>query len=182
MYKWQSDTKVISAYSDSDWAGCSRTRRSTSGGVIMRGDHLLTHWASTQATVALSVAEAELNAIVKAASEALGLINMYKDMNQDMAAEIFTDSNSAKGISQRRGCGKVKHLEARQLWIQEVVANKTIKIIKIPRAKNPSDAMTHHWLAVEGDVHFPAIGLSSLRPVNLSVSDGRLQPAIRGGV
>ena len=35
-YRWQG-IEPITSYSDSDWAGCKRTARSTSGGVIMRG-------------------------------------------------------------------------------------------------------------------------------------------------
>ena len=51
---------------DSDWAGCRRTRRSTSGGCTYRGQHMLKFWSKTQAVVALSSAEAEPGAAVKA--------------------------------------------------------------------------------------------------------------------
>ena len=44
----------IDAYADTDWAGCPRSRRSTSGGCIMLGTHLLKCWSSTQAGVAMS--------------------------------------------------------------------------------------------------------------------------------
>ena len=56
----QSDVKV---YNESDWAGCKRTRRSTSGGAVMYGSHLLKHRARTQAGIALSSGEAELYAL-----------------------------------------------------------------------------------------------------------------------
>lgn len=36
-FKFQGACHEFSAYSDSDWAGCRRTARSTSGGVIKRG-------------------------------------------------------------------------------------------------------------------------------------------------
>ena len=49
----------IDAYAASDWAGCPRSRRSTSGGCIMVGAHLLKCWSSTQAGVAMSSGEAE---------------------------------------------------------------------------------------------------------------------------
>ena len=45
---------------DSDFAGCQRTRKSTSGGVICIGSHFLKGWSSTQQSVTRSSAEAEL--------------------------------------------------------------------------------------------------------------------------
>ena len=35
VYKFQTAEKV-EVYTDTDWAGCPRTRESTSGGVLMR--------------------------------------------------------------------------------------------------------------------------------------------------
>ena len=157
-YSWQEPQRLISIYTDSDWAGCVKTRKSTSGGVVMLGCHLLSHWSSTQSTVAISVAEAELNALVKGAAEGIGQFNMSKDLGYDKYVEIFIDSNSAKGIASRKGCGKLKHLEAKQLWIQDVVEKKEVKVTKIPRAINVADALTHHWTGPEGKCHFPKTG------------------------
>ena len=61
-FKWQDPMCTIRVFTDSDWAGCVRTRKSTSGGAMLHGDHLISHWARTQATIALSSGEAELNA------------------------------------------------------------------------------------------------------------------------
>ncbi len=46
-YPWQ-QRPVLSVFTDSDFAGCVATRRSTSGGAVLLGGHLLKHWASTQ--------------------------------------------------------------------------------------------------------------------------------------
>eukprot|EP00974_Lingulodinium_polyedra_P082078 7946493-Lingulodinium_polyedra.AAC.1 len=59
-FQWQTPVKALLVMTDSDWAGCARTRKSTSGGVVMRGRHLIKHWSGTQSTAALSSAEAEL--------------------------------------------------------------------------------------------------------------------------
>ena len=60
-YAWcTDDCNKLHAYSDTDFAGCRRTRRSTSGGAIMRGNHCVKTYSSTQSTIALSSAEAEL--------------------------------------------------------------------------------------------------------------------------
>ena len=60
-YRWQCDSGItLDVHTDSDWAGCVRTRRSTSGGSIQLGRHTLRTWSSTQRTVAMSSAEAEI--------------------------------------------------------------------------------------------------------------------------
>ena len=133
---------------------------------MLLGAHVIHHWSNTQANVALSVAEAELNAIVKGAIESIGMTNMGRECGHDIKMYIFTDSSAATGILHRSGCGKLKHLEAKQLWVQEAVANKDIKMIKIPRAQNISDTLTHHWTVVEANVHFPRASFS-VRSVGL---------------
>ena len=50
---------------DSDWAGCSQTRKSTNGGCIMVGYVCLKAWSTTQRVVALSSGEAEYYAAIK---------------------------------------------------------------------------------------------------------------------
>ena len=74
----------------------------------MLGKHTIAHWSSTQSVVALSSAEAELNALVKMISEALGLKHVMTAMCMDLEIEVKTDSSACKGIVQRKGCGKVK--------------------------------------------------------------------------
>ena len=159
LFRWQKEQRTLKTYSDSDWAGCVKTRRSTSSGAVMSGKHLITHWSSTQATVALSSAEAELNALVKAVSETLGIRNMMSFAGKELFLEVFTDSNAAKGIVQRSGSGKVKHLEAKQLWVQEVVETKEVTVTKVPRELNFSDSLTHHWSASDGYGHLTSMGL-----------------------
>ena len=78
-YAWQGEESQILSYSDSDWAGCRVTGKSTSGGVIMVGDHFIKGWSRTQNHVTTSSAEAELIAMVKCTSESLGIKSMAAD-------------------------------------------------------------------------------------------------------
>ena len=109
--------------------------------------------------LALSSAEAELNALVKSISESLGLCNLFEEMNKTKQIKVHTDSSACEGIVQREGCGKVKHLEVRQLWVQEKIGDKSVEVQKVPREVNCSDCLTHHWSAVDGAKHFAKIGL-----------------------
>ena len=128
----------------------------------MSGCHMISHWSSTQSIIALSSAEAELRAVVKMVSETLGVKNMFKSMGIDKGIVIKTDSSACNGIVHREGCGKVKHLETRQLWVQDVVGKKIVDIQKVPRANNPSDCLTHHWSAIDGGRHLQSVGMEWL--------------------
>ncbi len=102
-YRWQQEPLGFTTYSDADWSGCARTRRSTSGGIIMRGSHTIRHWSRTQACIALSSGESELYALVKASTETLGLIHMAAEMGMKQTGTLLTDSSAAKGTVSRVG-------------------------------------------------------------------------------
>ena len=73
MFKYQRTISDVQVWTDSDHAGCHRTRKSTSGGVIMLGQHMIKSWSSTQSVIALSSGEAEYYSMVKGGSIGLGV-------------------------------------------------------------------------------------------------------------
>ena len=141
-YKYQEFYEDITLWTDSDHAGCLRTRKSTSGGVIMFGDHLIKTWSVTQSVVALSSGEAEFYGMVRGASNALGVQGMLQDFGVNVGIKLLTDSSAAKGIGNRRGLGKVRHIELSELWLQEKVAEDRIRLYKIAGEENISDHLT----------------------------------------
>ena len=145
-YDWQDDNKPLSVYCDTDFAGCGITRKSTSGGCAMLGSHLIKHWSSTQKTVTLSSGEAELYGVVKGATEALGLRSLGEDMRiqSEIGIDLHADSSAAIGICRRSGIGKVRHLATAQLWVQEKLRNKELRLYKVLGTENPADLLTKH--------------------------------------
>ena len=69
-YPWRR-AGMLECYSDTDLAGCPKTRKSTSGGCLMLGSHLLKTRGSTQPSISLSSGEAEYYGVVKAAGSPL---------------------------------------------------------------------------------------------------------------
>ena len=96
------------------------------------GSHALKAWSSTQATIALSSAEAELFAMVKGAAHTLGLISLMADLGHLMQGKVSCDSSAAIGIASRLGLGKLRHLKVQYLWIQERVRDKELIIARSP--------------------------------------------------
>ena len=67
-FPWQELPSTVVAFTDSDWAGCSRSAKSTSGRAICFGEHTLKTYCKQQKVIALSSAEAELYAMVAASA------------------------------------------------------------------------------------------------------------------
>ena len=55
-----------------------------------------------------------------------------------------TDSSAAKGISQRVGSGRVRHLRIQDLWIQERVRQKDVEVRKVDTETNRGDIGTKY--------------------------------------
>ena len=68
------------SYSDSDWAGCQRSRRSTSGSLITLFSVNISSTSRTQASNSHSSAEAELYAMTQAAVESLAIKHFIKEL------------------------------------------------------------------------------------------------------
>ena len=149
-YQWQG-VEEVSAYSDSDWAGCKRTARSTSGGIIMRGMHHIKSWCVTQKRVTLSSAEAELGALVKTTSEAIGIIQMAEGLGRDITTEVFVDSSAALAVVNRKGCGKLRHVRVGQLWVQQLAEDEEIAFRKVMGDDNPADLSTKYLTRIRMD-------------------------------
>ena len=89
------DTKGLEVYSDTDWAGCPRTRKSTTGGCAMVESHLSKAWSSTQASVALSSGGAEYYGLVHGVGIGLGIQPLYRDVGLPLKLRAWTDSSAA---------------------------------------------------------------------------------------
>ena len=77
--------------------------------------------------------------------------------------KLGTDSSAAKSFVNRRGLGKMRHLEIRDLWLQEEVDKGRLVVDKVRGDKNPADLMTKvlnvdevvdrlSWMGLEAEV------------------------------
>ena len=144
----------------------------------MWGGCLLKSWSSTQTTIALSSAEAELYAMSRCAQHALSLASIALDMNLKLQATIHTDASAALGIAYRSGLGgRTRHVKVQYLWIQGAVAQKDLRVKKVGTLENPADMLTKFLGAEPLGRHstnvgyeFPAVDLNATKAKdNLSV-------------
>jgi len=168
-YEWQEEGVGWKVYTDSDWAGCLKSRKSTSGGVLMRGNHCIRVWCSTQGALALSSAEAEYYSMVEGVLRAKGLQNVGREIGMLGMSEVVdlgvwkekeeesvlnellvcVDSSAAKAFVSKRGVGKMRHMEVKWLWLQEEVKKGRVRVEKVWGPWNPADLMTKFLSVVE---------------------------------
>jgi len=148
LFPWQR-ADAIDIYVDTDWAGCPRSRRSTSGGLTMVGRHAVKTWSSTQASVSLSSGEAEFAGVVRGAGMGLGFQSLMQDLGHQLPVRVWCDSSAAIGICSRQGLGKLRHLDTHTLWVQQAVRSGKVDLRKIRGEQNPADLLTKHLTSSE---------------------------------
>ena len=162
-YRNQKPPKRLSIYADSDWAGCRKTRKSTSGGVACHGMHCIRTWSSTQATIATSSGEAEFYALIESASRGLGLQTLAKDLGQNLGVDLYSDASAGRSMAFRKGLGKVRHMDTKFLWIQDLVKTGRLKVLKVKGVKNPADVGTKHLAISEMEEKLASIGMKVVK-------------------
>ena len=111
----------------------------------MVGGHLIKTWSATQQAYALSSAEAELYAMVAAVTRAKGLRSLAVEIGFKGLSNVIklgTDSSAAKSFVSRRGLGRMRHLDIKDLWLQKEIRDGNVEVSKIPGTQNPADLMT----------------------------------------
>jgi hypothetical protein len=137
----------VETFCDSDWAGCERTRKSTSGGVQTVGNHVLNTWSRTQQTISLSSGEAEFYALGTGAAESIFLSSLMAEilpasLRPNFPIQLRTDATAGRGVCNRLGPGKIRHLDIRNLWLQQLVEKKVVAVSQVKGEANPADLLT----------------------------------------
>lgn len=79
-FEWQEMPRDLVVETDADFAGCGKTRKSTSGGVVFFGSSPIRSYSSNQAVIALSTGESEFYGMLKGSSQAIGLRSLFADI------------------------------------------------------------------------------------------------------
>ena len=66
------------------------------------------------------------------------------DLGHSLPVRVWTDSTATLGICGRQGLGKLRHIDAQCLWVQQRVRDGTIELRKVKGEVNPADLFTTH--------------------------------------
>ena len=104
--------------------------------------HFIKARSKTQSIISMSSGESELYGIIKGSSEALGLLTLAVGLGMELKTRVHVDATAAKGMVERRGISRVRHIEIDHLWIQEQEARHMLPISKVDGGENPADLTT----------------------------------------
>ena len=110
----QTKSFELSGYLDSDWAGCTESRKSTSGFVFSVGGCTVSWSSKKQPVVALSSTEAEYIALCRAAQEVVWLRCLLSDVGFPLsdATVVREDNQGAIGLAKNpQDHPRAKHID-----------------------------------------------------------------------
>jgi hypothetical protein len=120
------DTLLIST--DADWSGCKRIRKSSTCIILRVGDCCMYTQAVGQAIHGQSSGEAEFYGGVSGVSAGCSLKHVLDFIDMPVRLVLESDSSAARAVFWRSGMGKIRNLEAKTLWVQQMVADKELLV------------------------------------------------------
>jgi hypothetical protein len=138
----------LTAFADANWAGCTDTRRSTTGWILRLGNGCIIDWnCKLQHTVALSSCEAEYMAMVAAIQAIIWTQKLLKELNLPpqsihcssvtpigtSTALLYGDNKSAIAMSKNDvDHSRSKHIDIRYHFIRDEISSGRVVLKWIP--------------------------------------------------
>ena len=126
MFKYGKTVEEVTTFTDSDWAGCKETRKSSSAGVVMLGEHALKAYTRKQKIIVRMQRQSCIGSI--------GSVRI--DRNRVVAERPGVRVLAMKAtehILHRQGIGKLKHKDVAYLWIQDEVRSHRLRVRRVRR-------------------------------------------------
>ncbi|GJY96600.1 putative ribonuclease H-like domain-containing protein [Tanacetum coccineum] len=134
----------LEAFSDSDYAGASLDRKSTTDGCQFLGRRLISWQCKKQTIVANSTTKAEYVAVAHCCGQVLWIQNQMMDYGFNfMNTKIYIDNESIICVVKNPVYhSRTKHIEIRHHFIRDCYEKRLIDIIKIHTDSNVADLLT----------------------------------------
>lgn len=166
MYRRTDNLEVI-GYSDSDFAGCVDSRKSTSGYIFMMAGGAVSWRSAKQTLIATSTMEAEFVSCFEATLHGVWLKSFISGLRiMDSISKplrIYCDNSAAVFMAKNNKSGsRNKHIDIKYLAIRERVKEKKVVIEHVSTELMIADPLTKGMPPFKFKDHVLNMGLGSI--------------------
>jgi len=164
-YRRTENLEVI-GYSDSDYAGCIDSLKSTSGYVFMLASGAVSWRSAKQTLIATSTMEAEFVSCFEATSHGVWMKSFISGLrivdSISRPLRMYCDNSAAVFMAKNNKSGsRSKHIDIKYLAIRERVKDKTVVIEHISTELMIADPLTKGMPPLKFKDHVDRMGLGS---------------------
>ena len=137
--------QVAVAYADSDWATCTKTRRSFTGVCIFLSGGVIAYKTRFQPTVALSSTEAEFMAACDVGRMCLFIRSILWDLDipQEAATVAYEDNDGCTAMGNaQKPTSRTRHIDIKYFALCEWIERDYIHLERIDTSVNMADHLT----------------------------------------
>jgi hypothetical protein len=141
----QTTEDAVDGYSDADFAGCSKTSKSTSGIVILYCGQPVYWRSKRQPIVTSSTTEAELVALNLCALQVLWLkLMLGTDLGVGpMRADLKCDNQSTVAVAHNPiASDRSRHINVKHRKVQELISQQVMSVTWVPTTEQLADILT----------------------------------------
>ncbi|XP_051133284.1 secreted RxLR effector protein 161-like [Andrographis paniculata] len=162
----QTDVLEVIGYSDSDYAGCIDTRKSTSGYVFMLAGGAISWRSAKQSITATSTMEAEFVSFFEASSHGVWLKSFISELRVvdsiSRPIKLYCDNSAAVFMAKNnKSRSRSKHIDTKYLALRERVKENKVVIEHVSTELMLADPLTKGMPLKSFRDHVASMGLDS---------------------
>ena len=145
LHFYSTSDSSLKAFCDSDWAGCSETRRSTGGFCTMLGSNLISWSAKRQDSVSRSSTKAEYMTLFDTAAELPWITDVLRELSfpTTKPAAAYCDNLYAVHLTANPVLHKKsKHFATHYQYARELVTKGSLVVHYVPASSQLADIFT----------------------------------------
>ena len=165
---------MIEVFTDADWAGGTKSMKSTSPVFTRIDGFTIGVNAQPQDTHAQSSGESEFYALAAGCADGLCVKAILDDLGMQAKINLRCDAKTARALAQRQGLSKrAGHVKVKYLYLQDLVKARQVEVSRVATETNLADIGTKHLPSHRLEFLKNCVGKSSENAMTFRAESGK---------